>query len=626
MVDAHLSPAEVAVSFSTTDPALREEAWAAFKPFQPLLATIGEERVALRLAMLRPTPTDQGWRVWPPNRNLLAATSTWITSVAAGTLGSRPVLAAVGADRGLDLGTTVSLWDLDTAEPVGGPHLVGRSTDSAAVTAFGQVDGRDVMVVRCGTTAQLWDSPTPPPGASRTLPDEPREAAFGMLDGRVVWAVGRVAQRAGRPSTVQLWDVVAAAPVGSPVDVGPGQITAMAVGTIGGRTCIAVGLDDGTVRTWDAATRQPAEVSLSGLGGPVRAIALATVDDRPLVATSHDGRTDLETSRHQVVRLWDGSTGRPHGRPLTRRVDWTTCLAFAHRAGRPVLLTAGTESLVQAWDLTAWDPPEPVDDQGGVMAVALGAVDGRPLVAAGGRDGTIRLWDRISGQPVGRPLRGHSGQVWCVAFGTVGGRTLLASGSDDTTTRLWDVATGRTVGEPFARRRIVEPGPVSSVAFAQVDGRAVLAVVSDQLDLWDVTTGRRFKPRRALTTVPTSSGGPSPALLQLDGRAVLAAWHDTTLRLRDLETGRPVGDPLTVDTARGTTISGGQVDGRTVLATVASDSVQLWDATTGRPLGPRINPLVPMLGVAVGDGVVALGTEAGIAVLTPRFLADAGIG
>jgi WD40 repeat protein len=54
-------------------------------------------------------------------------------------------------------------------------------------------------------------------------------------------------------------------------------------------------------------------------------------------------------------------------------------------------------------------------------------------------DGTARLWDPTTGEPVGEPLTGHTDAVTSVAFGAdADGRPLLASASWERTVRLWD--------------------------------------------------------------------------------------------------------------------------------------------------------------------------------------------
>ena len=73
-----------------------------------------------------------------------------------------------------------------------------------------------------------------------------------------------------------------------------------------------------------------------------------------------------------------------------------------------------------------------------MSAVALGEVDGEPVVVSGGWDHTVRLWDARSGPPHGQPLKGHTGRVSAVAMGEVEGEPVVVSGSLDETVRLWD--------------------------------------------------------------------------------------------------------------------------------------------------------------------------------------------
>src|ERR1700674_2218187 len=75
---------------------------------------------------------------------------------------------------------------------------------------------------------------------------------------------------------------------------------------------------------------------------------------------------------------------------------------------------------------------------GTVWGVSLGA-DGR-LLASGGMDGTVRLWEAPSGRPLAT-LEGHTNAVRGVALSADG--QLLASGSFDGTVRLWEAPSGQ---------------------------------------------------------------------------------------------------------------------------------------------------------------------------------------
>jgi hypothetical protein len=74
--------------------------------------------------------------------------------------------------------------------------------------------------------------------------------------------------------------------------------------------------------------------------------------------------------------------------------------------------------------------------QGAGDALAF-ALDGRTL-AAGGDDGTVRLWDLVTGKCLGQ-FAGHRGAVRSLAFIPDGLK--LLSGSADTTALVWDVAS-----------------------------------------------------------------------------------------------------------------------------------------------------------------------------------------
>ena len=70
--------------------------------------------------------------------------------------------------------------------------------------------------------------------------------------------------------------------------------------------------------------------------------------------------------------------------------------------------------------------------------------DGTRVVTAS-EDGTARIWETASGQPVGTPLR-HEKTVTSASFSPDGTRVVTASA--DGTARIWETASGQPVGTP----------------------------------------------------------------------------------------------------------------------------------------------------------------------------------
>jgi WD40 repeat protein len=101
---------------------------------------------------------------------------------------------------------------------------------------------------------------------------------------------------------------------------------------------------------------------------------------------------------------------------------------------------------------------------GGVNGVAFSP--GGKLLASADSDGTVRLWDPRTGQPVGAPIQasGRLSSVNGVAFSPDG--KLLATAGSDGTARLWQVSL---FARPYAAL-CTDVGPPTSQQWRQIAG------------------------------------------------------------------------------------------------------------------------------------------------------------
>jgi WD40 repeat protein len=83
---------------------------------------------------------------------------------------------------------------------------------------------------------------------------------------------------------------------------------------------------------------------------------------------------------------------------------------------------------------------------GPVTALAIGRLGTGHVVAAGGRDGTVHVWNPRRGDLFGA-LDGHQAEITSIGFGTLDGDDVMLSGAADGTVSVWS-RRGEPLGDP----------------------------------------------------------------------------------------------------------------------------------------------------------------------------------
>jgi WD40 repeat protein len=160
----------------------------------------------------------------------------------------------------------------------------------------------------------------------------------------------------------------------------------------------------------------------------------------------------------------------------------------------------------------------------------------------------LQLWNPITRNPLGEPIE-QEARITDAAFSYDSAKILV--GLENGTMQFWSVAERQPLGPP-----ITVAVPMS------------------------VSVGRHSTTPLAVTVM--HGGSVTAVVFSRDGKRALTLSAQSMVRLWDVDTGHPVGEPMWG--ADGAVFNS---DGTLVLTRTGNAS-QLWDAGSGRPLGHRI--------------------------------------
>jgi WD40 repeat protein len=371
---------------------------------------------------------------------------------------------------------TLRCWDLTAHEQIGSELRV-EGYDRARCLAETRIGGVPAVVLGGPETLEVrglapeWEPLSQP----MPLPDRATAVAAFDLEGVPMAAVGC------GDGSVTVWDLVRGQVVGAPLPGHLGRLTAITTVEIDGTTLILTAGVDGTLRIWDA--RDQALRACVTTDGPAHISSLAAIGRDEAVEVLVGWNAGDLVSRFDLPRGYRAKPGPVELRPTVATGSEVAVLELDGR--RAVLVAGGWHPQGGLWEADLLTPPTAVGHRGGVNALAVAPVGGRLALVTAGEDGMVRTWDRVTGEPFGRPLTATTDRdATDLAVTSFGGRTLTATCDGQDEVRVWDLVTGHRLAVLDTDSQWVQ-----AVGFTEIEGRTcVVATGGYRTQVWDLAS------------------------------------------------------------------------------------------------------------------------------------------
>lgn len=387
----------------------------AFSSDDTTLASAGTDGAIRLWNVPRPTgaflraPEPLGTRLPNPTAGLSRATNPGVRMLAFSSDGQR--LAGVFSNLGNDNSNLIGLWKLDGLAP-GNPALAGTTADGLPFSA-------DLT-----------------PGQGRV------EALAFSPDGALLATAGCTnTAESCTQGIIRFWSPATHEPTDPPLTLDSASVTSLAFSPDGKSHLLASGATDGSIHFWDYTSRSELGIPAHAADASVRSLAF-----------SPDGATLASATDDKRLELWNVATR-----------EQTSVLQPAPGANRLAF-----------------------SDDGSFLAAPC-------ALSSDCAPGDISVWNVASGQKLQNTSTGQNDLVNAVTF-TLPQTKLLAAVSADGTLRLWDVATQQPVGQsvlayPFAVDGLAfnaQTGRLATSSSTNFNGGSANVALNDHVVVWSM--------------------------------------------------------------------------------------------------------------------------------------------
>lgn len=202
--------------------------------------------------------------------------------------------------------------------------------------------------------------------------------------------------------------------------------------------------------------------------------------------------------------------------------------------------------------------------------------DGK-LLASGGKDGVIHLWDAASGQ-LKFTLKDHRASIREIIFSH--DDQLLASSSNDGMIRLWSVKTGKLIDHPINNRKNIEAKePANSISFSPISPILAIGKEDGTVELWDVE-------KNQLNSLPLLDKSPHPVTLlkfSSDGKKLVVVRDNDTIKTIKIWNLQQGWQNFSIFSKDKSPIKKIQIKKQFLVAAKKNGSVQIWNLNSKKP-------------------------------------------
>lgn len=195
--------------------------------------------------------------------------------------------------------------------------------------------------------------------------------------------------------------------------------------------------------------------------------------------------------------------------------------------------------------------------------------DGKYIVT-GGRDNYLRIWNSQTGEPIGKPLAGHTEPITSIDISA--DSKYIASGSRDRTIAIWEALSGNQIRKIHAS----QDGHVTSVAFSPSGSVIASGGTDNKIRTWNASSGE-------LIGSPVMGHEKSVKHIEFspDGGVLISSSEDGSIRKWSALNGKSVDSPIIGH--QGTVTTFAQDSTGTLLISGGVDmNLRLWNLKTNK--------------------------------------------